>query len=48
LQTPEKLSQDVLLGATLHNPLLVISISIIVGTLFGQASAQLAGKWTKN
>jgi len=47
LQTPEKLTQDVLLGVSLSNPLLVISISIVVGTYFGQFSAQLAGKWTK-
>ncbi|MGD0958853.1 MAG: DUF1097 domain-containing protein [Methylomonas sp.] len=47
LQTPDKLTKDVLLSASLSNPLLVISISIIVGTLFGQASAQLAGKLTK-
>lgn len=47
LQTPEKLTQDVLLGVSLSNPLLVISISIVVGTYFGQFSAQLAAKWTK-
>ncbi len=47
LQTPDKLTQDVLLGVSLQNPLLVISISIVVGTYFGQFSAQLAAKWTK-
>jgi len=47
LQTPEKLSQDVLLGLDLSNPLLVISISFVVGTYFGQFSGQLAAKWTK-
>ncbi|NOT85930.1 MAG: DUF1097 domain-containing protein [Methylococcaceae bacterium] len=47
LQTPDKLSQEVLLGVSLSNPLLVISISIVVGTYFGQLSAQLAAKWTK-
>lgn len=47
LQTPDKLTQEVLLGASLSNPLLVISISIVVGTFFGQFSAQLAAKWTK-
>ena len=47
LQTPDKLTQDVLLSASLSNPLLVISISIVVGTYFGQFSAQLAAKWTK-
>jgi len=47
LQTPDKLSQEVLLNASLANPLLVISISFIVGALFGQLSGQLAAKWTK-
>jgi hypothetical protein len=47
LQTPEKLSKDVLLGVSLSNPLLVISISIVVGAFFGQFSGQLAAKWTK-
>ncbi|KJV05980.1 hypothetical protein VZ94_14380 [Methylocucumis oryzae] len=47
LQTPDKLTQDVLLTVSLSNPLLVISISIVVGTYFGQFSGQLAAKWTK-
>jgi hypothetical protein len=47
LQTPDKLTQEVLLGVSLSNPLLVISISIVVGTYFGQLSGQLAAKWTK-
>jgi hypothetical protein len=47
LQTPDKLTQDVLLGVSLSNPLVVISISIVVGTYFGQLSGQLAAKWTK-
>jgi len=47
LQTPDKLTQDVLLSVSLNNPLLVISLSIVVGTYFGQFSAQLAAKWTK-
>ncbi len=47
LQTADKLNQDVLLGVSLDNPLVVISISIVVGTYFGQFSAQLAAKWTK-
>jgi Protein of unknown function (DUF1097) len=42
LQTPDKLSKDVLLGISLDNPLLVISISLIVGTGFGVWSAKLA------
>lgn len=47
LQTPDMLTKDVLLGVSLSNPLLVISISIVVGTFFGQFSGQLAAKWTK-
>lgn len=47
LQTPDRLTQDVLLGVSLTNPLIVISISIVIGTYFGQFSAQLAAKWTK-
>lgn len=44
LQTPDKLTKDVLLGFSISNPLLVISISIVVGTYFGVASAMLSGK----
>ena len=47
LQTPDKLTQDVLLGASLSNPIIVIPISFVVGALFGQLSGQLAAKWTK-
>ena len=47
LQTPEKLTPDVLLGLSIDNPLLVVSISIVVGTFFGQWSAQLSAKLTK-
>ena len=47
LQTPDMLTQDVLLGASLLNPLAVISISFVVGAYLGQCSAQLAEKWTK-
>ncbi|MCX7087250.1 MAG: DUF1097 domain-containing protein [Methylococcales bacterium] len=47
LQTPGKLSTDVLLSISLDNPLLVIPISIVVGTYFGQCSAQLSAKLTK-
>lgn len=44
LQTPDKLSQDVLLSLSFSNPLLVISASIVIGTYFGQLSAQLSAK----
>ena len=47
LQTPDRLTQDVLLGASLHNPLILITISIVFGTFLGQWSGQLAAKWTK-
>ncbi len=47
LQTPDKLSKEVLMNASLDNPLIVISISIIVGTGFGIWSAKLAAKLTK-
>lgn len=48
LQTPDKLTLDNLLSVSFSNPILVISASIVVGTYFGQFSAQLAEKWTKN
>jgi len=44
LQTPGKLTQDVLLSASFDNPLIVISVSIVVGTYFGQWSGQLSAK----
>ena len=44
LQTPEKLTREVLLGADLSNPLLVISISFVLGSVFGYLSNELAGK----
>ncbi|MDD5322794.1 MAG: DUF1097 domain-containing protein [Methylococcales bacterium] len=47
LQTPDKLTKEILLGVSLDNPLLVISISIVVGTYFGQWSAQLSAKLTQ-
>jgi hypothetical protein len=44
LQTPDMLTKDVLLGASLKNPLLVINISIVFGTYLGVWSAQLSEK----
>ena len=44
LQTPGKMSFEVISNASLSNPLLVISISFILGTVFGHLSNQLAGK----
>lgn len=47
LQTPDKLNKDILLSASLDNPLILISISIVVGTYFGQCSGQLSAKLSK-
>ncbi len=47
LQTPGKLTKDVLLSVSLDNPLIIISISIVVGTYFGLWSGQLSAKLTK-
>lgn len=46
LQTPEKLTEEVLLNVAWENPLLVISFSLIVGVGFGIWSGKLAAKWT--
>ena len=46
LQTPGKLTPEVLFGVSLDNPLLVISISIVVGAYFGEWSAKLSAKLT--
>ena len=47
LQTPDRMTQDVLLSASLNNPLILVSLSIVIGTFFGLFSAQLGVKWTK-
>jgi hypothetical protein len=47
LQTPDKLGNDVLLGATWSNPLLVVSASIIVGAVLGMLSGKLGAAMTK-
>ncbi len=44
LQTPNTLAQDVLLSISLSNPLVLVAISIALGTYFGQWSAQFAAK----
>lgn len=46
LQTPDKMTKDVLLGVSFSNPLVVISVSIVIGVYLGKFSAQLAEKWT--
>lgn len=48
LQTPEKLSNTVLLGADLANPLILISLSIAVGAAFGMASGKLGAVLTQD
>jgi hypothetical protein len=44
LQTPGKLATDVLLSATLANPLVVMIIALLVAAAFGLVSLFLAGK----
>jgi ABC-type Co2+ transport system permease subunit len=46
LQTPDKLSKDVLYSISFDNPLILISVSFIVGTYFGLGSAKLSARWT--
>jgi len=46
LQTPGKLSADILLSVGWDNPLLIISFSLALGVAFGIASAKLAAKMT--
>ncbi len=47
LQTPGKLTKDVLLSISFDNPLLVISVSIVFGTFLGKLYDQLSAKLTK-
>lgn len=42
LQTPDKLNQAMLLSTTFHNPLIVISLSFMIGGVFGLCSGQLS------
>ncbi len=46
LQTPDMLSEAVLLNLVWNNPLIIISFSLIVGTVFGIYSGKLAAKLT--
>jgi hypothetical protein len=46
LQTPGKLSTDVLLNLGWDNPILIISFSLALGVGFGVASAKFAAKMT--
>jgi len=47
LQTPDVLKLDVLLSASLKNSLVVISLSLIAGTVFGLLSARWGAAMTK-
>ena len=47
LQTPDVLTLDVLLSASLKNSLLLISISLVVGAVFGLLSARLGAALTE-
>lgn len=46
LQTPDKLTPEVLLSLGWDNPCLIISFSLALGVGFGIASAKLAAQWT--
>lgn len=46
LQTPDKMTANVLLGATWSNPLIIVTASIIIGVYFGVGSAKLSAKLT--
>ena len=47
LQTPDVLKLEVLLSASLKNSLVVISLSLIIGSLFGLISARWGAAMTK-
>lgn len=48
LQTPDMLKLEVLLSASLKNALIVISLSVVVGGLFGLMSARWGAAMTKS
>jgi hypothetical protein len=48
LQTPDVLNLDVLLSASLKNSLIVISLSVVVGAVFGLLSARWGAAMTKS
>ena len=47
LQTPDVLKLDILLSASLKNALIVISISVVVGAVFGLLSARWGAAMTE-
>jgi ABC-type antimicrobial peptide transport system permease subunit len=46
LQTPGILSTNVLLSASWENPVIIVSVSLVLGVAFGIVSAKLAAKMT--
>lgn len=48
LQTPDMLKLEVLLSASLKNALIIISLSVVVGGLFGLMSARWGAAMTKS
>jgi hypothetical protein len=48
LQTPDQLTHAALTSCSLANPLLLVPISLVIGSFFGQWSGQLAAKLTKD
>lgn len=47
LQTPEKLSVDALTSVGMNNGLIVVSLSMVIGALFGFVSGKLGAALTK-
>ncbi len=47
LQTPDVLKLEVLLSATMKNSLIVVSLSLVVGAVFGLVSAQWGAAMTE-
>ena len=47
LQTPDKLSIDMLTSASLNNALIVVIVSMVIGALFGFATGKFAAVLTK-
>ena len=47
LQTPDRLTLDMLLSPSLNNALIVVPLSMVIGALFAFTSGKLAGAMTK-
>jgi hypothetical protein len=48
LQTPDVLRLDVLLSASLRNSFILISLSVVIGSLFGLLSARISAAMTES